>query len=63
MRGGSAVADDQHRSEKQERERVLQAAGEEQQDRQLGDVEGQQPGRPVGLEPLRHAESECAARR
>ncbi len=50
QRGGR----DQHRSEKQDRERVLQPAGEEQQHGELGDVEGEQPRRPVGLEPLRH---------
>ena len=47
-RGGN-----QHRAEQQERERVLQAAGEIEQCRQLGDIEAQQPGGAVGFEPLR----------
>ena len=62
MRGGSAVADSSTGAEEQERERVLQAAGEEQQHRELGDVEGEQPGGAVGLEPLRQAEAHAAAR-
>ncbi len=49
---------DQHRPEKKKRERVLQAAGEEQQHRELRDVEGEQPGRAVGLEPLVAAEAQ-----
>ena len=63
MRGGSAGGREQHRPEEQERERVLQPAGEEQQHRELGDVEGQQPGGAVGLEPLRQRGSAPAARR
>jgi hypothetical protein len=42
----------QHRSEKQKRERVLQSAGKEEQDRQLGRIESQQPPRTVRLETL-----------
>ena len=57
-RGGSAVADNSTGAEEQEGERVLQAAGEEQQHRQFGDIEGQQPGGAVGLEPLRHVEAQ-----
>ena len=48
----------QHRSEEQERERVLQPAGEEQQHCQLGDIERQKPGRAIGREPLRHVEAQ-----
>ena len=59
QRGGR----DQNRPEKQERERIFQAAGEEQEHRELGDIEGKQPRRPVGLEPLRHGGNECAAPR
>ena len=54
MRGGRPVADSSTGPIRQERERILQSAGEEQQHRKLGDVEGEQPGRAVGLEPLRH---------
>ena len=57
-RGGSAVADSSTGAEQQEGERILQAAGQEQQHRQLGDVEGEQPGGAVGLEPLRHVEAQ-----
>jgi hypothetical protein len=39
MRGGSAVAEISISPAKQERKRVLQAAGEEQEHRELGDVE------------------------
>src|SRR5262249_45252029 len=53
QRGGR----DQNRSEKKQRERVLQAAGEEQQHRELGNVEGEEPCRAVGFEPLRHRET------
>src|SRR5262245_2977067 len=53
QRGGR----DQNRSEKKQRERVLQAAGEEQQHGEFGNVEGEQPRRPVGFEPLRHRET------
>src|SRR4051794_33270383 len=55
QRGGR----DQHRSEKKESERVLQPAGKKQQHRQLGYVEGQQPCRPIGLEPLRHRKTDA----
>ena len=55
QRGGR----DQDRSEKQERERVLQPAGKEQQHRKLGDVEGKKPRRPAGFEPLRHREADA----
>src|SRR6516165_1589993 len=48
---------DQNRPEKKQCERVLQPAGEEQQHRELGGVEGKQPRRPVGFEPLRHRET------
>ncbi len=44
---------DQHRPQQQESERIFQAAGEIKQCREFGDVEGQEPCRPVGLEPLR----------
>ena len=47
----------QHRRQEQEGERVLQSAGQEQQHRKLGDVEGEQPGRALRLEPLRQAEA------
>src|SRR6266516_6580945 len=53
QRGGR----DQNRSEKKQRERVLQAAGEEEQHGELGSVEGEEPRRPVGFEPLRHRET------
>ncbi len=62
-RGGSAVADNSTGAEEQEGERVLQAAGQEQQHREFGDVEGEQPGGAVRLEPLRQMESAPAARR
>ncbi len=53
QRGGR----DQNRSEKKQRERVLQAAREEEQHGELGSVEGEEPRRPVGFEPLRHRET------
>ena len=53
----------QHRREEQERERIFQAAGQEQQHGELGDVEGQQPGGALGLEPLGQAKSAPAAPR
>src|SRR5215510_14572961 len=48
----------QHRPEEQERERVLQPAGEKQQYCKFGDVERQKPGRAIGREPLRHVEAQ-----
>ena len=48
----------QHRRKEQECEWILQAAGEEQQHRQLGDVECQQPRRARRLEPLCQAETQ-----
>ena len=48
---------DQHRAEQQKRERILQSAGEVKQRRELGDVEAEQIGGPLGLEPLRVPES------
>ena len=55
QRGGR----DQHRPEQQEGERVLQAAREVEQRRELGDIEAQQPGGAVGFEPLRLAEADA----
>ena len=53
QRGGR----DQNRAEQQERERVLQAAGEVEQRREFGDIETQQPGCAVRIEPLRLGEA------
>ncbi len=58
QRGGG----DQYRAKKQEGERILQPAGEEQQHRELRDIEGEQPGRAVGLQPLRQAKATRIAR-
>ena len=49
----------QHRRQEQKGERVLQAAGQEQEHREFGDVEGEQPGGAVGLQPLRHVEAQA----
>jgi len=48
----------QHRAEKQERKRIFEPTGEEQEDRQFRDIEGEQPGGTVGLHPLGHAEAQ-----
>jgi hypothetical protein len=56
-RGGSAVADSS--AEEQEGEGILQPAGQVQQNSEFGDVEGQQPGGAVGLQPLRHVKAQA----
>src|SRR5277367_4136345 len=54
QRGGR----DQNRRQKQEGERILQAAGQEQQPGQFDDVQRQQRGRKRRLEPLHRIEPE-----
>ena len=50
--GGQRRRGDQDRREEQHRERVLQAAGQVEQGRQLQDVEGEQQGGRVVAEPV-----------
>ncbi len=42
----------QHRAQQQKAERVLQPSGQVEQCRKLGDIEGEQPGGTIGLQPL-----------
>src|SRR5215467_1663151 len=55
--GGERRCRDQYRTEKQKRKGILQPAGQEQEDREHGDVERQQPCGAVGLEPLGDAKT------
>ena len=50
---------EQHRPQEKERERIFQPAGEEHQDRELRDIEGQQPGGAVGLDAARVPEADA----
>ena len=53
MRARQRRRRDQHRAEQQKRKWIFQSAGEVEQRRQLGDVEAEQIGGALGLEPLR----------
>ena len=59
MRGGSAVAEISTGPRNRNANGFSQPAGEEQQHRELGDVEGEQPCGALGLEPLRQAEAQA----
>jgi len=62
MRGGSASHEISNRPE-QERERILQAAGEEQQRGELRDVEGERHAARFGFQAARSGGSARAAPR